>query len=143
MGCWSLGTDLHDIDIDSFLHFATDNADHNSRTIDGLHTFHGIGIIACVAKAKKCWLPVIKTTTIEICEIVETEKLKTKFFIFSCDIKRLKMFKDIRSNVALDNTKFLGNMWQYAWLVTFYLWNPCATVLWKYLLMVLVQVKQW
>ena len=29
-----LSTDLHDIDIDSFLHFVADNVDHNSDTID-------------------------------------------------------------------------------------------------------------
>ena len=28
------------------------------------------------------------------------------------------MFNDICCNVALDNTKGLGNLWQYAWLVT-------------------------
>ena len=34
------GTNLHDIDIDSFLHFVADNVDHNSDTIDVLNTFH-------------------------------------------------------------------------------------------------------
>ena len=35
------------------------------------------------------------------------------------------MFKYIRCNDALDNTKILGNLWQYAWLVTSMkpLWN--------------------
>ena len=42
-----LGKVLHDIDIDSFLQFVADNVDHNSDTIDGLNTFHGMGIIAC------------------------------------------------------------------------------------------------
>ena len=28
------------------------------------------------------------------------------------------MFKDIRFNIALGNTKVLGNVWKYVWLVT-------------------------
>ena len=105
-----LGTDLHDIDIDLFLHFAADNVDHNSDTIDGLNTFHGMDIIACVTNAKKCRLLAIKRATIESREAVETAKLVTKLFNFSCDIKPIKMFKDICCNVALDNTKVLGNV---------------------------------
>ena len=44
--------------------------------------------------------------SIEISEITETAKLEMKFFNFPCDIKPLKIFKDI-----------CCNMWQYAWLV--------------------------
>ena len=76
-----------------------------------------MGIIACVTNAKKCRLPAIKRTTIESSEIVETPKLKMKFFNFSCDIKPLKMCKDILCNVTLDNTKVPGNLWQYTSLV--------------------------
>ena len=72
-----LGTDLHDIDIDLFLHFVPDNVDHDSDTIDGLNTFHGMHIIACVTNAKKYRLPAIQRTTTEYSEIVKTAKFKT------------------------------------------------------------------
>ena len=75
-----------------------------------------MGIIACVTNDKKCQLQAIERAIIEGSEIVETSKLETNFFNFLCDIKPLKMFKDIRCDVALDNTKVLGNRWQYAWL---------------------------
>ena len=70
-----LGTDLHDIDIDSSLHFVADNVDHNSDTIDGLNTFHGMGIIACVTKPRKCQLPAIKRITTTSSDIVKTAKI--------------------------------------------------------------------
>ena len=40
------------------------------------------------------------------------------------------MFKGIFCNIALDNTKSLGNLWQYAWLVTAMkpLWNDVLKV---------------
>ena len=34
-----------------FMHHVADNADHNSRTLDGRNTFHGIGIIYSVTPA--------------------------------------------------------------------------------------------
>ena len=48
---------------------------------------------------------------------METARIEKKFFNFSRDIKPLKMFKELHCNVGLDNTKTLGNLWQYAWLV--------------------------
>ena len=99
------GTNLHDIDIDSFLHFVADNVDHNSDTIDVLNTFHGIGIIACVTNAKKCSLPAVKRITIQSSEISEAAKNETKVFNFSFDMKSLKIFK-----YTLANFKVNGNM---------------------------------
>ena len=113
-----LGTDLHDIGIDSFLHFVADNVDHNSDTIDGLNTFHGMGIIACVTNPRNIQLPAIKRTTTTSSDIVDMANIERKYFNFSRDIKPLMMFNEIRCDVALDNTKVLGNLWQYAWLVT-------------------------
>ena len=95
-----LGTDLHDIDLDWFLHFVADNVDHNSDTIDELNTFHGMGINASLTNAKKCRLTAIKRTSIESSETIKIAKLEKKFFNFSCDIKPLRMFKDISCNVA-------------------------------------------
>ena len=34
-----------------FMYHVADNADHNSRTLDGCNTFHGIGIICSVTPA--------------------------------------------------------------------------------------------
>ena len=99
-----LGTDLHDIDIDWFFHLVADNMDHNSITIDRRNTFHGKGIIAYYYQQSKGRL--------QKSVISSKAKLKTKFYSFSCDIKPLKMFKDICCNVALDNTKVLGRLWQ-------------------------------
>ena len=32
----------------SFVQYSADNVDHNSCTLDGKDTFHGMGVIACV-----------------------------------------------------------------------------------------------
>ena len=37
----------------SFLQWSAENVDHNSRTLDGRNTFHGMGIIAAVTPPVK------------------------------------------------------------------------------------------
>ena len=37
---------------DSFIKFSADNVDHNLRTLDGKDTFHGMGMIAAISKAR-------------------------------------------------------------------------------------------
>lgn len=44
----SHGTELPNINSGQFLQYVADNVDHNTRTIDGLNTFHGMGMIVIV-----------------------------------------------------------------------------------------------
>ena len=50
---------LPDIPSGSFVQFSADNVDHNTRTLDGKNTFHGMGIIACVT-------PSVNTPSIQV-----------------------------------------------------------------------------
>ena len=113
-----MGSDLHDVGIDSFIHFVADNVDHNSDTLDGLNTFHVMGIIACVTVPINVSLPCIKRTTTISTDIVNAAKIEIKYLNFSLDINPLKLFKETSCNIASDNTKILGTLWQCAWLVT-------------------------
>jgi len=51
-----------------FVQYAADNVDHNSRTLDGNNTFHGMGMIAVVTPGTKhnCNVPRRKVTAEEI-----------------------------------------------------------------------------
>ena len=46
-------TELHGLDQGAFVHHIADNADHNTRTLDGKNTFHGMGIIATITPSPK------------------------------------------------------------------------------------------
>ena len=67
---------------------------HHGITIvdptNGLNTFHGMGIIACLTITKKCWLQAIKRTTIESSGIAKTAKIEQKILQFFCYTKTLK-----------------------------------------------------
>ena len=42
------GTDISDLTAGHFVQYVADNVDHNVRTIDGMGTFHGMGMIAAI-----------------------------------------------------------------------------------------------
>ncbi|CAC5420074.1 unnamed protein product [Mytilus coruscus] len=52
------GTDLPGDVSNSFVQFVVDNVDHNTKTIDGLNTFHGMGIIAGITPGTKRTQPI-------------------------------------------------------------------------------------
>jgi len=101
-------TEIHNVNETSFLHFVADNVDHNTATIDGLNTFHGMGIIACVTNPSKNRLPPIKRTVTSNSDILEISRIERKYFTLSKDLKPFKYFRKVSSNIALDNTKLLG-----------------------------------
>ena len=88
-------TELHDVIETSFLHFVADNVDHNTATIDGLNTFHGMGIIACVTNPSKNRLPPIKRTITSNSDIIEAARIERKYFTLSKDLKPLEYFQKV------------------------------------------------
>lgn len=48
------GTDIPGYAPDIFIHHVADNVDHNTRTLDGSGTFHGMGIIATMTPGIQC-----------------------------------------------------------------------------------------
>ena len=66
-----------------FIQFVADNVDHNIRTLDGLDTFHGMGIIAVLiprtnlvpsVEYARCVVPRLNGTTNDILEIGKMER---------------------------------------------------------------------
>lgn len=49
----SHGTDIPGYTPGRFVQYIADNVDHNTRTLDGTGTFHGMGIIATITPGKK------------------------------------------------------------------------------------------
>ena len=112
------GVNLYDVGNESFLHYIGDNVDHNVNTLDGLNTFHGMGIIASVTPGNKSHtsLP-IKRVAVSSKDVIDTAKIELKYFTFHQNINLVDKFEPFPPVIGIDNTKMLGNLWQYAWLV--------------------------
>ena len=53
----SYNTDIPNY-MSEFVQYAADNVDHNSRTLDGHNTFHGMGMIVVITPENQCTKPI-------------------------------------------------------------------------------------
>ena len=58
------------LDVDSSVKFSADNVDYNTCTLNGLNTFHGMGMLATINKGKFC------TTEVPRKKVSDKELLK-------------------------------------------------------------------
>ena len=54
------------------MQYAVDNVDHNSRTLDGHNTFHGMGMIIVITPENQCTKPIprVKVTYKDVAIVV-------------------------------------------------------------------------
>ena len=122
----SQGTTIVDkIDDSSFIQFVADNVDHNIRTLDGLNTFHGMGMIASVTpyinyppsptiKYTESMVPRLTVSAEDICKVGEIER---QFFSKHRKVCKQSKFQKLKSMKSCDPTKAFGDLWRYAWLL--------------------------
>lgn len=61
------GTNIPDLSTE-FVQYVADNVDHNIRTLDGLGTFHGMGMIAAITPGirSRQQIPRVKATSLDV-----------------------------------------------------------------------------
>ena len=81
---------------EQFVQFIGDNVDHNTGTIDGLNTFHGMGIIAAITpgKEQRHTIPRIHTTGEDI---IAVGKIDIKFYKQSTNKMESMFFQKLSS----------------------------------------------
>ena len=120
--------DLNGLQEDSFLHYLADNVDHIIDTLDGLNTFHGMGIIVSVTPRNTASKPIpITKCTVSSEEIVKAAQIEVKFISRKRDVATLSKFEILPELMTIDNPKVLSNLWKFAWLV-----QPIKPLEWIY-----------
>ena len=95
---------------EQFVQFIADNVDHNIGTIDGLNTFHGMGIIAAITPKQehRHIIPRIKTTSEDI---IAVGKIDIKFYKQQTNQMELMIFQKLSTmdefEDPLDELNFL------------------------------------
>ena len=96
-----------------FIQFVADNVDHNIRTIDGLNTFHGMGMIASMT-------PVIHFTkqnpraTVTSKDIEAVGRINTSYFRKKNNSGELLKYEELFISHAADKSKQIDLMWKIA-----------------------------
>ena len=111
-----MGTDIPNLTPDRVVQYAADNVDHNTITIDGLNTFHGMGMIATITPGTKrsFHVPRITVPTEEICSIGH---VNIKHFTLGSMSIRSLSYRPLSVSSAEDPTSALDMLWKASYLV--------------------------
>ena len=107
----SCGLDIPNFTQNSFMQFAADNVDHNVRTLDGLNTFHGMGMLATVTPGlqQKRAVPKIKVSEEDI---ISTGRIQIHFYNARPTMSHIQ-YRSLPLAHAIDDTVAI-DLLQYA-----------------------------
>jgi len=105
------GTDIPSHIPGCFVQYAADNVDHNTRTLDGTGTFHGMGIIAMITPATKTTKPVpIKAVSAE--EIASAGRIDICHYQGPAENIPQLIYKELRDVRVQDSSENLDLLWK-------------------------------
>ena len=112
----SHGTDIPGYTPARFVQYTADNVDHNTRTLDGTGTFHGMGIIATITPGTKTSKPVPnKVVTAE--DIASAGRINIRHYQEPSDEASRLLYMELRSLGVQDITANVTHV-QYTRTVT-------------------------
>ena len=109
------GTDILGITPGHFVQFVADNADHNVRALDGLGTFHGMGIIAALTPGMKQTrsVPRISATAEDVAAAVD--KIDIHYFYKPLNSILSMVYQELPTISYKDPTWKLDLLWKVTW----------------------------
>ncbi|GFO01027.1 hypothetical protein PoB_002753200 [Plakobranchus ocellatus] len=110
----SQGTDLSGVSSDSFIQFVADNVDHNLRTLEGLGTFHAMGIIGAATPSEKLSRLIRRDTSVAALQTSTFGQIPVHFFSSSKTDISLK-YEKLQNFRFEDITKKLDLLWKVSW----------------------------
>jgi len=97
-----------------FMQFVADNVDHNTRTLDGLNTFHGMGIIVAVTPAVKSTriVPRVQATAEDVAAVG-----KIDIHFYKGRESSSGTYKSLPGFCAEDPSYSIDLLWKISWLL--------------------------
>ena len=98
-----------------FLQFVADNIDHNTQTLDGLNTFHGMGMISAVTPGIKCTSRRIPCVTVTAEDVAAVAKVDIHF---DKNVERFNIKYEKLPDISIDdNSRNTDILWKLSWLL--------------------------
>ena len=105
------GTDLTCYEDGKCVQYVADNVDHNIRTLDGLGTFHGMGVIAAITPGSKKSM-LIPKTNVSYDDLTTLGRINLKYYHPPEVTKNSLVFELLPSMIANDSTEILDFLWK-------------------------------
>ena len=109
-------TEIKGINNDSFIQHIADNVDHNIRTIDGLNTFHGMGIIAAVTP-RVTSTKLVPKIDVSSKDIIDIGSVETHVFRWRRKLSGCLKYEILPPFNANDTTNIFNILWKSAWVL--------------------------
>ena len=103
-------TDIPGYTPGQFVQYSADNVDHNSRTLDGTGTFHGMGIIASITPGTRATVVISKRKVTEE-EIAKVGRIVIRQYIGTIEDTPLH-YEVLRDLQVKDSTANLNILWK-------------------------------
>ena len=100
------GTDIPGFTPGHFVQYVADNVDHNVRTIDGMNTFHGMGMIAATTPSKE------STQRVPRINIAAIGTVNITPFMPTCDGMQSLCYEELQNIQKHDPTSRLDALWR-------------------------------
>ncbi|KAK7096605.1 hypothetical protein V1264_005881 [Littorina saxatilis] len=101
-----------------FMQYMADNVDHNTGTIDGLNTFHGMGMmIASITPFIKNRSSIARKTEVRLEEVMKKARVKISFYDEVCEALASITYEKLSTVLVEDPTKEVEVLWKSAWLL--------------------------
>ena len=101
---------------EQFVQFVADNVDHNIRTIDGLNTFHGMGIIAAFTPGKIPSKPVPRVA-VSSDDILKVGRINIKYFTSQHTRKLPINYQELKALEVNDPTDYVDLLWEISFFL--------------------------
>ena len=98
-----------------FLQFMADNIDHHTQTLDGLNTFHGMGMIKVVTPGIKCTSRLILCVEVTAEDVAAVAKVEIHFYK---NVERFNINYETLSEISKDdNSRNTDTLWKLSCLL--------------------------
>jgi hypothetical protein len=110
------GTEISGFSREMCLQYVADNVDHNIRTIDGLDTFHGMGIIATITPGT-CNLKPVPRKTVTAEDVAAVGRIDLKYVKPKDNFEIPLRFTPLPQFTSEDPSANIDLLWQMSWLL--------------------------
>lgn len=105
------GTEVPNVTTDNFIQYVADNVDHNTCTLDGFDTFHGMGMIATVTPGTSSTKG-IPRKTVKVEDITNVGKVNIEHHMSKFDGLQSTYYKGLKAFEQEDPTSNCDLLWR-------------------------------
>lgn len=100
-----------------FIQYMADNVDHNVATLDGMNTFHGMGMIAAITPTVQERTPIPRKIDVKLEDVIKKARIDIRYYKGEKHGMLNLRFEKLETVITYDPTKEIEILWKTSWLL--------------------------